>query len=294
MAGVADLTTPHWVDSASIDKIAVLVSGCRDGADGIAAKQHMVSRFVAEGILDYLDVVLQLHTKKVVVVSPTRLLKTLTYHKPADAAWANSAPTASEATHPGFFLASVLARCEEKSAMPGIVDAYIAQNPQTSPVELIKYINRKGLISYPSDAAVAKAIDWKPPEDDDSAALPPWRLAWGDESIPTGKAWYATLRDERGRRSHLCFLGSITAEDKFLVPPSQVRAAHLSPCGITAVARRLADGLLRAMRRASGRVQAVEGTLASYVHHRGRGQHAPSAVRLPRPHGQPAAVLRVG
>ena len=112
--------------------------------------------------------------------------------------------SASLRSQPGFYLASVLAAAKP-DAMGGLYKNYVASNPQLNQVDLIKYVSHKGFIDY-TPQELMKETEWTPKDDDDDQR-PEWKSIWG-RNIPQGTPWYGTLRDQRGNKIQLAFLGS--------------------------------------------------------------------------------------
>ena len=166
-------------ESTTLDAIVTFLRGCRNDVDGIAAKQHVVGKHVAEQQVagtrdgDYLDVMCQLAARQVVTITPEKLFKAITYRKPAaGAAGAAAGDASAEAKHPGFFVASVLASAPE-GEMEAVVKEFLAGNPKANPIELVRYINAKGFVQY-DRASVQKLVDWTPPAEDDSSKTAAW------------------------------------------------------------------------------------------------------------------------
>lgn len=205
------------VAATPLSNLVALVSGCRSDTDGFSAKQKLVKSFVEEAAGkpegDYLYVLCTLHEKKCITIMPDKVLKVLGWQK------ASATLPPAEAEHVGYFLASVLAS-NEVNAMPNLFRAYVASNPKADQVQIIKYINSKGFLTY-KEAELANAIEWMPPADKDSESSG-WRTLWGREAVPSGAAWYATLRDRRGAKVKVAFLGSVTEDgaSPMLQPPS--------------------------------------------------------------------------
>ena len=61
---------------------------------------------------------------------------------------------------------------------------------------------------------------WCPPQTDEELAAA-WRAAWGDHT-PEGTPYYATVRDARGRKAKICFLGSALDDGTPIQPPTAI------------------------------------------------------------------------
>ena len=220
--GIASLASSVPAGDRGIARLALLVSGCRSDGDGIEAKKALVAGFIKDGS-DVFHAVCALHLAKVITVEPAKLLKVVKWRAaPTPASNAQSVLAAQQ--HDGYFLAQALSLCNVAD-MDGMVQAYIHRNPHADQIELLQYVNELGFVSYKEESVFA-VVDWEPPaaaEADPTRADKTWRKLWG-ERIPEGKPWYATLRDARGRRTQLAFLGSVSddATSPTLAPPSQI------------------------------------------------------------------------
>ena len=212
-------------ESAHIKKLASLVSGCRNDLDGIEAKKALVASFVQQSTglnANLLNVVCALHLAKCVTISADKLLTVLEWRSTTQQTTGGARAVAEAEEEDGFFLAQVLATCEP-GQHPGVVRAYLQRNPQVDHIRVLQYVNQRGFTSFRAEAVVG-VVAWEPPSDDE-AVTPPWREVWGvEDEVPTGTPWFATLRDSRGRRTKLAFLGSITSDGSApsLATPSQV------------------------------------------------------------------------
>ena len=205
-----------------LERLVGLVNGCRRDGDGIIAKKHMVHTHcesnagTAEG--DKLQVLCQLHERGCIEINPTALLAVIKW-KSATAVSGKAQDEAS--AHPGFFLTSVLAGCDA-AEMPSVAGSFIAANSKIDQVDLLRYVANKGFAECES-GALESTVDWAPTAGkvvDKSAA---WRAVWGsDNPFPEGKPWFGTIRDSRGARCKVAFLGSCTEDAKELGTPSLV------------------------------------------------------------------------
>ena len=196
-----------------IKKLAVMVAGCRDDVDGESAKMSLVQSYVESNKEDTLSVLCQLHGHKVITLTPEKVLKAVTWKK-GSAAGADD--LVRESSHPGLFLANVLAGASA-SSMEALYKSYVASNPELDQVSLLQYVNGKGFLEYTFDG-VLKDVSWvPPPADEDKAAN--WRSLWG-RHIPEGTPWYATVRDLRGNKAKIAFLGSALYDGTPLQQPS--------------------------------------------------------------------------
>ena len=195
--------------SESTTELAVLVKGCRDDLEGLEAKKHVVRRHCdTEAGADMLDVLCALHHLACLVVPAAQLLSELVTYKKGTLAGAAGAEASA---HTGFFLASALASCAVGD-MQATTASFLASNPKLDPVAVLAYVNKKGFIAY-DEKQLVSVIDWTTPETD-SPKNADWRVIWGlHDRIPEGQPWYANIRDSRGRRAKLAFLGSVVDGD---------------------------------------------------------------------------------
>ena len=208
---------------ADLKELATLISGCKSDVEGVAVKQHLVESYVAKNKeADYLQIIGVLHEKKCITMLPAKLLPTLNWQQTSKMLTPKTPDDmVKAAANPFFFLTNVLEGCEPGN-MAGVVAAFIGSNPQLDAVELINYVHANGFISVDT-ASVNAAIEWTPPTADDADTEAGWRTQWGSENpIPEGGAWYATLRDHRGNRMQIAFLGSVDGPNPSLTLPSQI------------------------------------------------------------------------
>ena len=199
--------------------LSSLVNGCRNDPEGIETKKHIVRRHVSMkgGSADLLAVLCNLHKREVLQVPPQALFSALKFQP------AKGGKAGGGAHDPGHFLATALAACDSKDSMAGVVGAYIASNPKLDQVALFAYVNDRGFVEYDAEEVI-RLVTWVPP-DNDGGRPAAWKVLWGlSEPIPTGAPWYATIRDARGRRANLAFLGSVLDDGTApsLAPPSEV------------------------------------------------------------------------
>ena len=213
------------IEDGSTADLAVLVSGCRDDDEGFQAKKHVVRKHVASSGGDLLQVMCALHARKVIVLPGDALIRALTFKPSSKGAGDNKLQAAQD--HPGFFLATALASCTSPSEMPSAVAGFFNVNDKIDVVAAIAYVNSRGFVEY--DASdLEQLAAWRPPDDDDGVKAA-WKLQWGlNDPIPTGPPWYGFVKDSRGRRAKLAFLGSVTEADDpggscpSLAPPSEI------------------------------------------------------------------------
>ena len=211
-------------------KIAGLVAGCRNDGDGIATKKHIVKSYVdehaAKGDVDYVQVICMLHTKSCISIDSAKAFKAVHWQKPK----AGAAGGVQEAGNAGFFLASVLEKAEPGD-MEKLVEAYIESNPKVDQIELLRYINSKGYISAAEADLADSVVNWNQPIHDDDEHEAEWRQLWRgyprekepeDDSLlfPAGPAKVGSIRDSRGNRAKIAFLGSIAEGATELAMPS--------------------------------------------------------------------------
>ena len=130
---------PHLIEefniepSSSIDvnELSKLVSGCRDDPDGTRAKLRLVLNFAEtnSGTLkgDFLQLLRQHHQLKCITLDAAKLLAAVTFVKPASGPAGNY--RVKEASHPGFFLFSVLASATDSSEMEALYTSFVTSNP---------------------------------------------------------------------------------------------------------------------------------------------------------------------
>jgi hypothetical protein len=204
---------------AGIKKLATMVSGCRDDVDGESAKKQLVQSYVEANNDNILGVLCQLHGHKVIVLSPGKLLKALTWKKGGAT---GTEDLVKESSHPGLFLANVLANASP-SSMEALYKSYVVSNPNLDQIALLHYVNTKGFLEYGADG-VLRDVSWLPPQTDEATAAN-WRSLWG-RHIPEGTPWYATVRDQRGNKSKIAFLGSALDDGTPLAQPSGTTRAQ--------------------------------------------------------------------
>ena len=207
----------------ALERLVGLVNGCRRDGEGIIAKKHMVQTHcennVGTEMGDKLQVLCQLHARGCIDIDAAALLAVIKWKSST----AVSGKAQAEASaHPGFFLTTVLAGCDA-SEMPSVAGSFIAANPKIDQVDLLRYVANKGFAEC-EDAALDATVEWAPTAGgkavDKSAA---WKTVWGsDNPFPAGKPWFGTVRDARGGRVKIAFLGSTTEDAKELGTPSQV------------------------------------------------------------------------
>ena len=133
-SAVAGVPATPGVDP--VDRVAALLSGCRDDADGFDAKKEIVKVHVVKSGLDLLSMLCGLHQRRCLVIDPDRLLAAVSWQTPI-AGMAGAAVSISEASvHPGFFLTSVLTSCPPTD-MLATVKQYLLSNPSLDQVESI-------------------------------------------------------------------------------------------------------------------------------------------------------------
>jgi hypothetical protein len=207
---------------ASILEFVKLVNGCRDDPEGISAKQSLVSSFILSGGYSLLDVMCWLHLERAVAINSTALLKIIRWQKPA--AWVGNEQNLTavqDATRPGLFVSSALESCSV-AEMAGVVETYISSNAHVNVVDMLRYVNRRGFIQVDASALLFRVTDWKrpPPKDKEPAN---WRKLW-EGDVPTGPPTYVNVRNTRGGKSQLAFLGSIdeTGANPSLKTPADI------------------------------------------------------------------------
>ena len=154
---------------AGIKKLATMVSGCRDDVDGESAKKQLVQSYVEANNDNILGVLCQLHGHKVIVLSPGKLLKALTWKKGGAT---GTEDLVKESSHPGLFLANVLANASP-SSMEALYKSYVVSNPNLDQIALLHYVNTKGFLEYGADG-VLRDVSWLPPQTDEATAAN-WR-----------------------------------------------------------------------------------------------------------------------
>ena len=174
----------------------------------------MVAKYCEATGTPMLEVLCNLHEKKCLTVSADGLLSVLRWKKSGATSFSQSEAEGN----PGFFLTTVLAATAEGDMLTAVT-AFIASNPSLDQVELLRYVASKGFVTYDNDG-LDVAVDFSPPIEE--SGVPKWRELWGEGDTPTGKPWYAVLRDARGARTQFCFLGSQTDDSPELAVPSSI------------------------------------------------------------------------
>ena len=205
---------------ASADVLALIkrVNGCKDDTDGISAKKQLVLSFVGSKKVDLLDTMCWLHLHKSVHVSVDGMLRAVLWKK------GSVTPNAmkDETSHPALFLATTLAGVDVKE-MGTVVTEYFRNNPRTNQIEALRYVNWRGFLQMTVEGLVhdASVVDWKKPLPDGVAAPPRWTKIWSGET-PQGSASYVSIRDPKGRKFKLAFLGAIDDNYPNLTTPSTI------------------------------------------------------------------------
>ena len=193
-----------------------MVNGCKDTIEGLNAKVSLVKTFVdAEGPSkqNLLNVLCWLHLMEEretppcppapIKIDSEKLLSIIQWQRPAS----SGPPTAAQDySNPGVYLTSALEACKPED-MAAVAAGYMNANPQVNMIDALRYVNYRGFIKVDSNALIAPSVTgWKKPTPEGKEP-PNWHKVWG-EYLPTNpNPTYVNVRDIRGRRAKIAFLG---------------------------------------------------------------------------------------
>ena len=196
--------------------LARTVNGCKDTIEGLNAKVSLVKTFVdAEGPSkqNLLNVLCWLHLMEEretppcppapIKIDSEKLLSIIQWQRPAS----SGPPTAAQDySNPGVYLTSALEACKPED-MAAVAAGYMNANPQVNMIDALRYVNYRGFIKVDSNALIAPSVTgWKKPTPEGKEP-PNWHKVWG-EYLPTNpNPTYVNVRDIRGRRAKIAFLG---------------------------------------------------------------------------------------
>lgn len=196
-------------DGAEMQELAEAVNGCHDDGAGCKAKLKLVKAHVSSTGTDIIDVMFYLHLQKCVLIKTTALLGLIKWRKPSSQA----AIELSDATHPGLYLSSALIACAP-SDMGAFVGTYLEANPQSDVVDILRYVNRRGFVSIETDTLVSDDVTQWPKPDQGGKK---WEQLWG-EPLPSAGPTFVNVRDYRGRKAHIAFIGYPNEEGQWKSP----------------------------------------------------------------------------
>ena len=186
--------------------LANLINGCKDDLDGVNAKVCLIKSYVASGGKDLLDVVCWMHLVKSITVDPAALLEVVSWLSPVGERAGTS--SALDARRPGMFLASALQGCAADE-MRSVVGQYVTMNAHIDAVDVLRCVNQHGFMHADAAALLSTdVIDWKKPIPGGKVPRP-WTKLW-DGPLPSGLPTYVNVRDLKGRKASIAFLGTAT------------------------------------------------------------------------------------
>ena len=215
-------------EDTALTELSFLVNGCRDDPEGKKAKQSLVESYLARTNGNAFDTVCGLHAAKSVRINGEALIRALEWQKPAHPS--SDSLAIGDADHPGLYLASTLASFPPQE-MRSVAEKYFAsnaQNPRVDVVDCLRFINARGFCRLENlQIFTDGVVNWaRPPSD--GVQVPTWKLLWDEANpnnpaTPKGAPTYVTIRNSRGVKANVAFLGSIDDENANLSTPPQVR-----------------------------------------------------------------------
>ena len=165
-----DLAMDEYVD------LVELVDGCKNDARGRKAKQSIImSHIKSTPDADLLDVLLALQQHRCINLRTEPLMSVLTWKE------SKSSGDVSDATHPGFYLASTLSTCAV-SDMPEVMNKFLEATPRVDVISVLRFIRKAGFIGADDEALVSDdIIDWNKPSNDGKVS-PEWHNVWSGVS----------------------------------------------------------------------------------------------------------------
>ena len=137
--------------------------------------------------------------------------------------------TTGDADHAGLYLASTLAGFPPHD-MKSVAEKYFAanaQNPKVDVVDCLRFVNARGFMQIPKAKLFDEGIiNWsKPPRD--GVEIAAWKKVWdssnpNDPRIPEGPPTYVNIRNTRGAKATVTFLGAVDDDHPNLAQPPEV------------------------------------------------------------------------
>ena len=228
-------------DESGLNELCALVNGCRDDQSGMDAKRNIVEAYLTRTNADCFDTMCALHLMRSVKINGNALVHAAVWHKAEGGSGGNTA----DAGHPGLYLASTLAGFEAGD-MKMVADKFFTTNTHVNIVDCLRFVNQRGFLqkvaSVNEKVFGESVVNWaKPPRQ--GVNLAAWKSMWdesnpSDPVLPSGGAQYITVRNARGVKSHMCFLGGTDGEDNPDLPKPPEVLLQGGPAG-TADAWRL-------------------------------------------------------
>jgi len=206
-------------DKPSADILALVkkVNGCKDDPDGLNAKKQIVLTYVGTKKVDLIDTLCWLSLQGAILVDPDGLIRAANWRK----AGVVADFVRTETAHPGMFVSSTLASIDAKE-MATVVAEYLRKNTHVDKIDVLRYINWRGFMQAAPDVLIEiEVTNWVKPLPDGVAAPLRWTKVW-DGDFPEGQPTYINVRDPRGRKASLAFLGAIDDNTPSLASPAQL------------------------------------------------------------------------
>ena len=208
------------VDNAptQVKALANIINGCKDNLDGMNAKVSLVFSYVASSGDNLLTVLCWLHDEKAIFLDSGELLKIITWQKPKSASVADM----NEPSNPGMFVASTLAACAVGD-MKAVVDKFVHLNGHLDAIPMLR--QSAGLYISRGVSTHIVACDELEKPLPGGIEPPAWTKLW-EGDIPIGSPTYVDVRNPRGQRARIAFLGSVddTGANPTLKTPANIFA----------------------------------------------------------------------
>lgn len=207
--------------------LANLVNGCKDDLEGQNAKVSLVKSFIGPTSHDLFDIMCWLHALRAITLDSTELLKVVRWKRPLETSITSSSTIATrpgtevanarsrvgrpdvlqDASRPGLFVASALEACMPEEMAAVVEHFVITSSGHFDCIDMLRYVSRCGFVHVEPLVLLAPNVtDWKRPPPQE-AVKARWNTLW-EGGEPSGPPTYVNVRDARGRRASIAFLGS--------------------------------------------------------------------------------------